>query len=758
MLFVISLLCLREPNLFFVLCLFFIITRLICLKRREVFLLGLIGIGLSVVVSAYYQKDSSLSFLETSQNLSFKVYPDTIKVDGNLLTMEGIEEGTKEKVLLNYRLASESEKEWFKQQTNTLSITAKTTSMEIQTVRNLNGFDYEKYLEITRVSQKMTIESLIEVKAIPAKWFQPLQGLREVRSWCLIRIRNQFHPLTANYMSALLFGSKSNEPGAFQVTWQELGVAHLFSLSGMHIYVFIFLFEYLLLSMGVTKEALFKWSHPFVLSLVVLTGFGYGMARAGLQWLIKKYNDTFSWQLSPLDCWSLALFINCLFDPYVLLTVGGQLTYYLTFIIIVIQPMIGKIEGELYRGWLFNIVLSWLSLPLIWYYFYEWNWLSFLTNLILGPLLMMVILPILLVAFVMGLLVSSWSFNWLEQLLLWFQQGGHLLSSVSLFKQVTGKLPFILLILSIGCQWLWLMEWEKKRTFWHKKSYFLVIVVFGLSFVKYMDPRGMIAFVDVGQGDAVFVQLPFHQGNYLVDTGGRLGFNEEEWQKSSDKRGADYTLIPFMKSRGVKTLDAVFISHAHEDHFGDLDRISESIKVKTVLFGPGSYTQQNFRNLLDKPSLAKTRKVSITNQNNWQKGSISLDCLYPIGQGDGQNNDSVVLKLGVKDSSVLLMGDLEKEGEQELLTHSSDKLQANILKMGHHGSKTSSQPSFIEEVKPEIGIISCGLHNSYGHPSPETLETLADKQIDYFRTDEKGMVYFSWHVFSKKLSHGHTIK
>lgn len=264
-------------------------------------------------------------------------------------------------------------------------------------------------------------------------------------------------------MNALLFGYKENTPESFQGVWQKLGVAHLFSLSGMHIYFFIFIFEWLFLVAGLTKEKLYYLSIIFVFILVVMTGLGTGMVRAGIQWLIKQMNDKYKWHLSLLDCWSIALFINCLIDPYLLFTAGGQLTYYLTFMIIMINPLVNQINRDYLKPWLFSFIISWLSLPLIWFHFYEWNWLNFILTIVLGPVLFMGLLPILLISFILSLIIPSLNFNLIEKCFILFQGKGEVAASWNTFRQVTGKLPAVIIIAAIICQWIWLIEWENKK-------------------------------------------------------------------------------------------------------------------------------------------------------------------------------------------------------------------------------------------------------------------------------------------------------
>ncbi len=755
--FSLSLLILKESNIFLLLCLFFVLLRVLFLKNKEIIFLSVLGLFLSFAIHIYYNQESNLPLME-DEELSLVLIPDTIQVDGDLAKFEALEKKTKEKVIVNYKLQSKEEKDIFLQLTKTYQLTGKATTQPIEVVRNLNGFDYKRYLDLNGVSQKIKLTEITSFEIEKVSIFQPIKKIKEIRRCAIVYTNYRFPTNIGSYMNALLFGYKENTPESFQGVWQKLGVAHLFSLSGMHIYFFIFIFEWLFLVAGLTKEKLYYLSIIFVFILVVMTGLGTGMVRAGIQWLIKQMNDKYKWHLSLLDCWSIALFINCLIDPYLLFTAGGQLTYYLTFMIIMINPLINQINRDYLKPWLFSFVISWLSLPLIWFHFYEWNWLNFILTIVLGPVLFMGLLPILLISFILSFIVPSLSFTSIERCFILLQGKGEVAASWNAFRQVTGKLPTVIIIIVIICQLVWLIEWENKKSCSSMKMNLLVLLTFLIPFWKFVNPRGMIAFVDVGQGDSIFLQLPFHRGNYLLDTGGRLNYEREEWQQFTDKRGADYTVIPFMKSKGVKELDAVFISHAHEDHFGDLDRISDNIKVKKLLFGEGSYEQKNFKKMLTYKQIKQTKKEVISSKNSWQRDGITANCLYPLTKGDGQNNDSVVLKLQIKDQSILLMGDLEKEGENELLKYSPGLLQADILKAGHHGSNTSSQENFLDIVKPTEAIISCGQNNHYNHPSKETLEHFEDKNIQEFRTDEQGMIYYTWSMFSKKLSKGKYIK
>lgn len=756
--FVVSLIYLKDNKILFLFFLVISLVRIYLLKNQDILMVTICFVFLAFIFHIDYTNRHKEIVSDESFKSELKIYPDSMKVDGDLLSMKAVDLATNEKVMVRYTFKEESEKEKILNTTRTLLIKGNVENQEIEKARNLHGFDYAEYLDSTGISKQVKLESIEDCHTYPLPLYQINWKIKEWRRGAIVHNQKRFGNLTEDYMNSLLFGYQNNSSGSYQLTWKKLGVAHLFSLSGMHIYFFLTLFDFCLLRFFLTKEQLFKYNLGFTFFIVLITGSGPGMIRAGLQHVIKQLNQRFNWQLSVLDCWSLALFINCIFHPYVLLTVGGQLTYYLTFLIIFIMPIIKKVNNPFIKGIVFNVLLSILSLPLIWFYFYEWNLLSFGINLVLGPVLFLVIMPLLLLTFGLSFIFQKAHFGVAEQFLSFFQRIGDTVNTFDCFRQVVGRIPILLLFILLFSQLLILICWEKNGIVMTKKLIALSSITVVTPFIKYVNPIGMIAFVDIGQGDSIFVQLPFHQGNYLLDTGGTLGFEVEDWKKRSDKRGADYTLIPFLKSQGVKKLDTVFISHAHEDHFGDLDRLSDSVKIKNLCFGPGSYDQSNFKRYLAYPSLKKTKKKAVTYQNKWQKTNYNLDCLYPLETGDGQNNDSLVMMLSIKDRKILLMGDLEAEGENELLAQKELDLQADILKVGHHGSKTSSQSTFLERVTPDMAVISCGKNNRYNHPSKETLDNLTDVNAEIFRTDENGMVYFTWQPFSKTLSKAKMMK
>ena len=264
---------------------------------------------------------------------------------------------------------------------------------------------------------------------------------------------------------------------------------------------------------------------------------------------------------------------------------------------------------------------------------------------------------------------------------------------------------------------------------------------------KYLSIKGLVAVIDIGQGDSIFIQTPFHSENILIDTGGKIEMDKPKWAtKEKNKANAENSLIPFLKSRGVKKLDKVFITHGHQDHFGDLSILNSKIPIKEVYYPEGTDQKKGFKKALKTIKKTGTMCYSVL-ANTSVITETNLEILAPEFAGTGENDDSLVLCSRIGGKKFLFTGDLEKEGEQKLITRLPE-LTINILKVGHHGSKTSSSPDFIKAIQPTEGIISCSRSNRFGHPNQETITTFKQNKVIIYQTKEDGVIYYEWTPFT----------
>ena len=234
--------------------------------------------------------------------------------------------------------------------------------------------------------------------------------------------------------------------------------------------------------------------------------------------------------------------------------------------------------------------------------------------------------------------------------------------------------------------------------------------------------------LDVGQGDSIFIVLPNGE-TLLIDAG---------------ERGSDKAVIAEIRSLGVDTLDYVVATHPHSDHIGGLAKVLDAFEVGSVYMPKVSHNTATFEGVLDtiaaKGLSLRTAKAGVV---LFDDGELRAELLAPIDDSyDNLNNYSAVLMLTYGQTSFLFMGDAEKQVEKQLLD-SGVPLRADVLKIGHHGSNTSSSKDFIDAVNPDIAVMSLGTGNSYGHPHRETLDTLNERSIEIWRTDQDGTVVFT---------------
>ncbi len=236
-------------------------------------------------------------------------------------------------------------------------------------------------------------------------------------------------------------------------------------------------------------------------------------------------------------------------------------------------------------------------------------------------------------------------------------------------------------------------------------------------------PTGQLTvhFIDVGQGDSIFIKTP--EQNILIDGGNRGD-----------------TVVNYLQALGVNKLDLVIGTHPHADHIGGLINVMERIAVDAVI-DPGvmhtTVTFEDYLTLIDEKDIEYIEGRAGMHRD--LGGRAELKIVHPVSPGDHLNNASIVARVTYGDISFLFTGDAEKEAEAEMLRRDYS-LQSTILKVGHHGSRTSTTREFLDTVEPKAAVIMCSRDNSYGHPHEETLNILAHARVDIYRTDQHGTI------------------
>ena len=667
---------------------------------------------------------------QASQNLAdsverVRILPDTIKINGDSLSFRGKSDGRIFQVY--YKLQSEEEKEAFQALTalHDLELEGKLSEPEGQ--RNFGGFDYQAYLKTQGIFQTLNIKRIQSLKQV-SSW-DIGENLSSLRRKAVVWIKTHFPDPMRNYMTGLLLGHLDTDFEEMNGLYSSLGIIHLFALSGMQVGFFMDGFKKLLLRLGLTQEKL-KWlTYPFSILYAGLTGFSTSVIRSLLQKLLAQHG------VKGLDNFALTVLVLFIIMPNFFLTAGGVLSCAYAFIL----TMTSK-EGEGLKAIAReSLVISLGILPILSFYFAEFQPWSILLTFVFSFLFDLVFLPLLSILFALSFLYPviqlNFIFEWLEGMIRLVSQ---LASRPLVFGQPNAWI-LILLLISLA------LVYDLRKNI--KRLAVLSLLITGLFFLTKYPLENEITMLDVGQGESIFLR-DITGKTILIDVGGKAESSKkiEKWQEKTTTSNAQRSLIPYLKSRGVAKIDQLILTNTDREHVGDLLEVSKAFHIGEILVSKGSLKQKEFVAELE---ATKTKVGSVTVGENLPIFGSHLEVLSPRKIGDGGYDDSLVLYGKLLDKYFLFTGNLEEKGEKELLKQYPD-LEVDVLKAGQHGSKKSSSSAFLEQLKPEMTLISVGKNNRTKLPHQETLTRLEGINSKVYRTDQQGAIRFkgwrSWKI------------
>ena len=669
---------------------------------------------------------------QASQNLAdsverVRILPDTIKVNGDSLSFRGKADGRTFQVY--YKLQSEEEKEQFQALTELYEIELEGKLSEPESQRNFGGFDYQAYLKTQGIYQALNIKKIQSLKKV-SSW-DIGDNLSSLRRKAVVWIKTHFPDPMRNYMTGLLLGHLDTDFEEMNELYSSLGIIHLFALSGMQVGFFMDAFKKLLLRLGLTQEKL-KWlTYPFSLIYAGLTGFSTSVIRSLLQKLLAQHG------VKGLDNFALTVLVLFIIMPNFFLTAGGVLSCAYAFIL----TMTSK-EGEGLKAVAReSLIISLGILPILSFYFAEFQPWSILLTFVFSFLFDLVFLPLLSILFAFSFVYPAVQFNlifeWLEGII-------RLVSQVASRPLVFGQpssLVLMLLLISLA------LVYDFRKNV--KRLAILGLFVVGLFFLTKHPLENEITMLDVGQGESIFL-WDVTGKTILIDVGGKAESDKkiEDWQIKTRTSNAQRTLIPYLKSRGVAKIDQLVLTNTDKEHVGDLLEVTKAFHVGEILVSKGSLIQKEF---VAELQATQTKVRSVTAGENLPIFGGYLEVLSPSKIGDGSYDDSLLLYGKLLDKHFLFTGNLKEKGEKELLKQYPD-LEVDVLKVGQHGAKTSSNPVFLEKLNPGLSLISVGKNNRAKLPHQETLTRLETIKSKIYRTDQQGAIRFkgwnSWQIES----------
>ena len=654
--------------------------------------------------------------------------------------------------------------------------------IEPNTKRNYGGFDYKQYLKTNNIYGSVNVEN---IKINNKKKANVLFYLANKLA-CKIEktIDDNLEKNEASLLKGILIGKTSDIEEETYKNFRVANISHILAVSGMHV-------SYIIIGCNILFEkSIGKRKSKYIIIAILIiymfvTGFSPSIVRATIMGILFMMSKIVYRKNDVWTSISLSLLIILVFNPYIIMNIGLQLSYIGTIGIILLQRIVQDVlknikfrdKKKVYKinrkkilfiskiQEILSVTISaqLVILPFMLYHFNLFGTYFFISNLLIS----LIIGPIIIIGF--SAIIFSCVFYPVGKIVFILLE---IMIKILIQISQIGNLPFSKIYFSTPKIWIIviyyifvslfiliypiytkrkisitqqrfkniisLIKYKFKES--NKKSIKIFLIVFFIVvFLIYVFPKNLkINFVDVGQGDCTFVITPRNK-TILIDGGG---------SKSSDFDVGKSTLFPYILDRGYTKIDYIIISHFDEDHCGGLFYIIQELKVKNIIIGKQNEVSTNYSEFI---KTAQNKKINIKVVEGKTKidiePNIYFDILWPYSNTmiseDAINNNSLVCKLNYKEFSMLFTGDIEEIAEKEILYKYSKNLgvlKSDILKVGHHGSKTSSSNEFIKEISPKYAVIGVGKNNKFGHPNNGVLERLNNYGTKIYRTDEDGEI------------------
>lgn len=686
--------------------------RTILLYDRLYIILCFIAILYSYLMMHYYPYQSK--YKETDNVI--EGYIDNISVDGNKVTimLKG-----KERIIVTYYFENSEEKQKFNLKLgNQIKITGEMSKPKPTTVFNL--FNYEQYLYHNNIYYIFKAD---KIENISSK-LRPQYAIKQFIINHISQMNN-----SSTYVKALVLGDDSGFTNEVNKSYQINGVSHLFAISGSHISFLAVILLWFLKRLKLEENKRYYVVIIFLFFYMFLTNYTGSVVRSVIFFTLLSINKMYYFNIKTINILLLTLAVLFIFKPGLLYDVGFQFSFIISLYLILFQKMIANISSYLGKTFMISFISFLASIPICINNFFQINLLSVLINIVFVPYVTLILFPLSFLSLVIPFLdgILYFFINILEAISLF-------LNKINVGIIVLSKPSLVIIVLYYILITVCLRGTSNKKYYYF---IFLIILIIVHSNINYFNTNPYIVFLDVGQGDSIFINLPHNKGNILIDTGGQL-VSDESWQKRNNtyKIGED-TIIPYLKSIGVSKLDYLILSHGDADHMGESIDIVKQFKVNKVVMNDGVVVQ------LESQLIKVLNELNIPYVFGKQGDNIiinnySFDILNPKIYLN-ENDNSIVLHTIINNQGLLLAGDISSKTEKRLIKE-YPHLKVDILKLGHHGSITSTSEELLDVYKPVYGIIQVGINNRFGHPSDIVLQRLRERNIKTFRTSLNGSI------------------
>lgn len=564
---------------------------------------------------------------------------------------------------------------------------------------NFNLFNYKRYLLSNKINYVVTASKITIIKKNDNVFYTLKNNL-------LKRIESANR--SKGYILAFLYADKSLIEKDVYTKYQKIGVSHLFAVSGMHVSLISIVLLKLLNKIKERKRYIIV--SIFLSIYLFLTNFTISMVRATFQFILFFINKSFKLNIDNSNLVILPFLILVIINPYNIYNIGFLFSFIISFTLIRCSKLI---KGKFIIKSLKTSLISFFSsMPVLINNFFEVNFLGIILNIIYIPFVSYILFPLSLVT----VLFPSLD-NILYMFISYFEKITDFFSNIKFLSFPMCKMNIFLIIIYYI---IFIYILKRKKNLIYKIIILIISLIFLINNGRIVNNE--VSILDVGQGDSSLIRLK--NKNILIDTGGNINYDISK-----------NILIPYFKSVGIKKIDYLVLTHGDYDHMGEAINLVENFKVEKVIFNCGPYNdlEQELIKVLDKK---KIKYYSCIKELNIDNNKLYF---LQTKEYDNENENSNVIYTELNGYKFMFMGDAGVEKEKDILEkYNVSKI--DVLKIGHHGSKTSSDKSFIDEMNPKYSVISVGKNNRYGHPNKEVLNNLDNSKI--YRTDQDGSIMF----------------
>lgn len=601
-----------------------------------------------------------------------------------------IEIKAKEKLLITYKY---QDKEF-----NNLSygdkIKVKGTLITPSKNTNQNTFNYQKYLYYKKIYYLVEATSINKIAnnnnylyTIKNTLYQKINKLK-----------------SSNYIKTLLFcdNTLSKE---IKESYRINGISHLFSVSGMHINFFVSIIYLYLNKITYNKRIKYLITNIFIITYLILFP-SSSLLRSAVMSILYSINYLLKLKIKKIDILLLTLVVSLLINPFIIYDLGYIYSYTITFFLVLSSSTLKK-KNKINKIIYISLLSFLVSIPITIYNSYEINIISILLNIILVPIISIIILPLTILTYIFPILDSILYLftNTIETISLF-------ISKINITKIIFPKPSLLIIVLYYI---IFLLSYQNKKYF-----YLNIILLIIIYISPYLNSNFEVVMFEVGEADCHLIKYPYNKNTILIDTG------KNEYKIKNE-------VIPYLKSIGIKKIDYLIITHGDEDHIGGSITLINNFQVKNVILNKGTFTD------IEKELIKNLNKKKIPYQININKINLSNHTIYLLNNTkyNNENDNSIITYFTYQKYKFLYMGDASITTEDNLLENYNLN-NISILKVGHHGSNTSSSKDFISQINPSISLISVGENNIYHHPNKEVINNLSKSRI--YRTDINNMV------------------